>query len=111
LQFTFNTKIPRAKDVIYALKIVPDEKLSAVCKEPDKKPKITVLVAHELLHYISSKSTIEIAKDLGWVLFDNGNTRESCAIGKGCQKNVFLDVVAVKIRCTSKSYWSVTTNL
>jgi hypothetical protein len=56
--------------------------------EPEKKTKMLVLDSHELLGHISSKSTIEIAKDLGWNLFDDGSKCESCATGKGHLKNV-----------------------
>jgi hypothetical protein len=73
---------------------------------------MSILGAHELLGHISSKSTIEIAKELDWNLFDDGNKYESCVIVKGIQKNaykqskhivaeefgenLFLDVAAMK---------------
>jgi hypothetical protein len=69
-RLSFDIKIPTAKGVLYAVKIVPNEELNAGIREPNKKPKLLASEAHELWGYISSKWTIETAKDLGCNLFN-----------------------------------------
>ena len=112
MKLTFNTKIPTARGVLNAVKIVPDEEVNALVKEPDGKTKMSIMEAHELLGHILSKSTIEVAKNLGWNLLDDGNKCENCAIGKGIRKmcvNKAITLLLIKLvkDCFLMLLWSM----